>query len=54
MSNSDKKNHAFKVSGAKRSKKMTEDEAEEAWEALQAEGYDVSVVDTRHQGDSDE
>lgn len=41
--------HAFKVAGAKQSKPMTETEAEEAWEALSAEGYDVSVVDVKHQ-----
>lgn len=46
MSKSEKRTHAIK------SRNMTEEEAEEAWGALSQEGYDVSVVDTRHQGDS--
>lgn len=46
-----KNTHAFKVAGAKRSKAMTVTEAEEAWEKLAAEGYDVSVEDVRHQND---
>lgn len=50
----DKETHAFKVAGAKQSRSMTEKQAEEAWAKLAAEGYDVSVVDIRHQRDSDE